>query len=253
MTHNRGAYFLVFTTIAFCALQLEAQLNCSGGPLGCPQPAISTGLGSTAIPTFAGVTISTASPDQSTTATTGTNRIFQRYINTGGSSIFGSNGSSAAGVFTSGGVAYATVIFNTSTNPIQFGHTNAEVTIADGGATTFGSSVTAGASSAVTITAAQLQIRGNSVLLDGLPTCSGGGCVMAAASTNTAMNFTTTTTGAVDITVTFSTAWSNAPSCFANNDTTGNLLRVTTVVVGSIHVQGVTVAGDTLRVGCFGN
>lgn len=119
--------------------------------------------------------------------------------------------------------------------------------------TSTGVTVVSGATSTVTITTAKLQMRGSTVLSDGLPTCSGAGCVMGATSTNTAMNFTTTTTGAADITVTFSAAFSNAPSCFANNDTTGNLLRVTTVVVGSIHVQGVTVAGDTLRVGCFGN
>lgn len=116
-----------------------------------------------------------------------------------------------------------------------------------------GVSVTSGVTSTVVITTANLNFRGNSVLLDGLPTCTGNGCVMAAASTNTSMNMTTTTTGAVDITVTFSTAFAHAPSCFANNNTTGNILRATTVVAGSLHIQGVAVAGDTFSVGCFGN
>ena len=118
---------------------------------------------------------------------------------------------------------------------------------------TDGAAVTTGVTSTVTITTANLQMRGNDVLKDGLPTCSGAGCVMGATSTNTSMNMTTTTTGAADITVTFSAAFDNAPSCWANNDTTGNLLRATTVAVGSIHVEGTTVSGDTLRVGCIGN
>jgi hypothetical protein len=143
----------------------------------------------------------------------------------------------------------STMVMGTRTNA---GSYTDKLTISSEGIIS-GTTVTVGVTSTVTITTANLQFRGNDVLKDGLPACSGGGCVMGATSTNTSMNMTTTTTGAVDITVTFSNAFDNAPSCFANNDTTGNLLRVTTVVTTSIHVQGVTVNGDTLRVGCFGN
>ena len=66
-------------------------------------------------------------------------------------------------------------------------------------------------------------------------------------------NFTTTTTGAMDVTLTFSSNFANAPSCYANDDGTGVLQAATSAAVGSVHIKGTTVSGNTIRGGCIGN
>lgn len=93
---------------------------------------------------------------------------------------------------------------------------------------------------------------GTAIIKTSTPSCSGAGCVVISGSIDSAGKVSTTTTGAADITITFSGNFGHAPACFANNDTTGNLLRITTTAVGSFHIQGVTVNGDNLSWGCFG-
>ena len=258
---------LLWLLIGLAVQVIHGQLNISGNP---PLPVayggtnVATGdntttsfLQTTSLPTFQGILLTGASQKS-------VNSLDTTFTNAGtlnGLLHFTSSNDAAdvRGMTFSGAIAFGRHIgIKPNVDTLTFGHHNGatnvdDLTIDTSGNLTAGLAVVAGVTSTVTITTANLQFRGNDVLKDGLPTCSGAGCVMGATSTNTAMNMTTTTTGAADITVTFSGAFDNAPSCFANNDTTGNLLRVTTVAVGSIHVQGTTVSGDTLRVGCFGN
>ena len=74
----------------------------------------------------------------------GTNAVFLEPQNGGKTSYFGRENSAGSWVFATPVTPYSTVIaaYNT-TAPIILGHTNAEITIANGGATTFISNVTA--------------------------------------------------------------------------------------------------------------
>lgn len=61
-----------------------------------------------------------------------------------------------------------------------------------------------------------------------------------------------TGTGApTSCTVTFSSAWASAPSCWANNETTANLTRATSTTT-TVVLAGTMVAGDVLTYGCIG-
>jgi hypothetical protein len=81
----------------------------------------------------------------------GTDAAFLEPQNGGKTSYFGRENSTGSWVFTTAVTPYSTVIaaYNT-TAPIILGHNNAEVTIANGGATTFSSSVTATSESFIT-------------------------------------------------------------------------------------------------------
>ncbi|MGH3849801.1 MAG: hypothetical protein ACRDRT_08870, partial [Pseudonocardiaceae bacterium] len=77
--------------------------------------------------------IQSAEPRLNIQATTGAARAFQTFNNTGGQAYFGLDNSSGNGMFSSGGAAYSLSMIGAGTNPIKFGHTNAEVTILSGG------------------------------------------------------------------------------------------------------------------------
>lgn len=84
------------------------------------------------------------------------------------------------------------------------------------------------------------------------PGCSGGGCSIVGHSSDSFGRVTTTTTGAVSITITFGSGFTNAPACSANNETTGNLIRATSVGTGSMILVGTTASGDTISWTCGG-
>lgn len=86
----------------------------------------------------------------------------------------------------------------------------------------------------------------------GTPTSiSGGGGVLISGSKDSAGKFTTTTTGANSITITFSTSFLRAPACFVTNETTANLARGVSTTTTLIF-NGITVTGDTLSYVCLG-
>lgn len=93
---------------------------------------------------------------------------------------------------------------------------------------------------------------GKAIISTGAPTCSGAGCALGAAAQNSSGKVTTTTTGAADITITFSVAFANAPACAASNETTANLLRAISTTT-TVHLIGVTVNGDSLAWTCVGH
>lgn len=250
------AYFLVAMTIMATSMRLGAQLNCSGGSLGCPQPATSTGLGTGAPVQFGSVGLGqtpTQAIDivkngnngpiefQMTNSGVQTNDDVETCLTTQASRLF------------SYGISRNSGLFTLTPASCTLGAAGSSTMNAVTGDWVFGATATAGVTSTTAITTANLQFRGNSVLKDGTPTCSGGGCVVVANSINSAGSVTTTTTGAADITITFSANFQHAPVCIGDNATTGNLLRATTEAVGSFHLQGVTAAGDTLGYVCLGN
>ncbi len=210
--------------ISLCWHEAKSQLNCSGGLLNCVTTAANTiykGSGT-------GLTASSMTDDGTTLATT---EIF-RNTSANGLSIGGDGG----------------------LNRIQWTSGQLQVlNSANSAAATLGLSFITSGGSATTIASGSVQMRGNAVLLDGTPTCSGGGCVVLANSINSAGSVSTTTTGAADITISFSANFQHAPVCLGDNATTGNLLRATQEAVGSFHLQGVTASGDTLGYVCVGN
>jgi len=58
-------------------------------------------------------------------------------------------------------------------------------------------------------------------------------------------------TSGTSCTITFGTAYTNAPSCWGNNETTANLTRTTTTTT-TIVIAGTFVGGDVLSYGCHG-
>lgn len=253
-----AASIALWLLVAVGSRVVHAQLNCSGGLLNCP-----------GTPTGTGVAVLQTSPTLTSPAVTGVETItgsgsatYPLVVTYSGGTRTGKiyidvNG---PGFFTEVGAAFGIYLDeNQNRVSIRANSTFEDALINQDGSLTMrtgitaGTAVTAGATSTTTITTANFQFRGNSILKDGFPTCSGGGCAIIAASINSVGKLTTTTTGAADITVTFSANFNNAPSCFADNQTTGNLLRATTELVGSFHLQGVTVSGDTLGWFCAGN
>lgn len=235
---------LTIILVTLCWVGVNAQLNCSGGWIGCL--AITANLVNTSgsLDTVQG--IQTTSTPQFIRLGLGTTPSASNPIRINGDACIGS----AADTYCFGDVGGGVLSFaRGSSYPAGFTFSTSGV----GGIFVSGATTTFSVGSAVGITDAKVMVRGNAVLLDGTPTCSGAGCALTAGSINSAGSTTTTTTGAADITITFSANFDHAPSCFANNDTTNNLLRITTVAVGSMHIQGVTVAGDTLRWVCIGN
>lgn len=265
---------LILATIAFSYMPSWGQLNCSGGPLSCGGSSAIIGLTTNAA-TFNEL-LYVGSATQAITGIESIGDLNLRYTKR-------ANGTAAARTILSNGniidrdqamgwdgSAYrlsseiergvdAATGASLIPGNIKFYTTDTSgnrvlaLMINSAQVVTAGVTVTAGTTSTVTITTANLNFRGNSVLKDGLPTCSGAGCVVVANSINSAGRVTTTTTGAADITITFSTAFTNAPVCTTDNETTGNLLRATTLAAGSFHIQGTTVTGDTLAWICFGN
>lgn len=240
------AYFLAVMTILTCAMSLGAQLNCSGGTC---SPLFAQ-VGSVGAPSYSFVGFPTSG----------------LYSRSGGRVITAVAGADIAGAASFGWGADAFYLDLANADIVMARASAGVMDIKDStgaccgasainvgtGTSTIGGPVTVGATSTVTITTAKVSMRGNAVLLDGKPTCSGAGCTMGSTSINSSGTVTTTTTGAADITVTFSASFQNAPVCLADNKTTGNLLRATTEAVGSFHLQGVTVNGDTLGWHCIG-
>lgn len=227
---------------------VHAQLNCSGGPLNCP-----------GTPTGTGIAVLQTAPTLNGT------------VGIAGGISFASGGATIAnpslqnnsdGLLLVGGVTNGVrgATADVMTQLWQVGNAGnwgilkfPTANAFDVAGTIAGTSVISGATSTVTITTANLQFRGNAVLKDGTPTCSGGGCVVLANSINSAGSVSTTTTGAADVTITFSASFQHAPVCLGDNATTGNLLRATQEAVGSFHLQGVTASGDNLGYVCIGN
>jgi len=100
--------------------------------------------------------IRTTEPVVNIQATTGVNRAFQTFNNTGGQAYFGLDNSAGNGMYSSGGAAYSLSLIGAGTNPIKFGHTNAEVTILNGG------NVGIGTASPYT----KLQVAGGDISID---------------------------------------------------------------------------------------
>src|SRR5712671_7876442 len=67
--------------------------------------------------------IRTTEPVVNIQATTGVNRAFQTFNNTGGQAYFGLDNSAGNGMYSSGGAAYSLSLIGAGTNPIKFGHT----------------------------------------------------------------------------------------------------------------------------------
>ena len=228
-------FALALLTIFLCSLRVGAQLNCSGGPLNCPGTPTGTGV----VVLQVAPTITGAANLSGAVNFSGVNQMLQ---------LSGHN-------FVQGDATFSYFYGGTSGVQIRKSdNSTAWFTLDDSGIAVFpGATVTVGVTSTITIGTAKLQMRGNAVLLDGTPTCSGGGCVVLANSINSAGSVSTTTTGAADITITFSASFQHAPVCLGDNATTGNLLRATQEAVGSFHLQGVTASGDTLGYVCIGN
>jgi hypothetical protein len=53
-------------------------------------------------------------------------------------------------------------------------------------------------------------------------------------------------------TITFAAAWTNAPICMTDDETTGVIVRATNTATGSFRITGVIVAGDALTYRCVG-
>lgn len=71
------------------------------------------------------------------------------------------------------------------------------------------------------------------------------------AGTDVAGKVTVGATAGTSCTVTFTTAWTNAPSCHVTNETTANLARATSTT-GTVILAGTFVAGDVLAYSCLG-
>lgn len=284
MKGNRPfVYFLVLMTVLACSMRLGAQLNCSGG--WCP-PFTVTGNNAVLAGTFqtTALGVNTAAGAAGTiTMAPAVNGIGLQVLDSGfgiytsqGNALNSNWGDDANDTLLVNFHGYhdgttrkrSTAIYDgtgglmwtfdgTTGNLVPTGTSNIGTTgnrVSSGFITTLtGTTVTAGATSTTTITTAAVQMRGNAVLLDGTPTCSGGGCVVLANSINSAGSVSTTTTGAADITITFSANFQHAPVCLGDNATTGNLLRATQEAVNGFHLQGVTAGGDTLGYVCIGN
>lgn len=67
---------------------------------------------------------------------------------------------------------------------------------------------------------------------------------------DTAGKVTVGATAGTSCTITFTTAFTNAPACFANNETTANLSRATSTTT-TVILAGTFVAGDVLSYGCL--
>lgn len=74
---------------------------------------------------------------------------------------------------------------------------------------------------------------------------------LATGSSDGSGKITTNTTGACTIVLTFGTAWTRAPSCSVNNETTANLSRSTTTTT-TATLTGTTVSGDVWSYHCIG-
>ena len=123
---------------------------------------------------------------------------------------------------------------------------------------------TAGASgTADRLPTAKWRIRGNGDIL-GLTTAHviHGGSAPTVSPTNCGTSptiagrdegfrVTVDATASLSCVVTFAVAFTNAPACVANNETTGNLLRATATTT-TVTLIGVTVSGDTLTAVCRG-
>lgn len=84
----------------------------------------------------------------------------------------------------------------------------------------------------------------------GAPSITGDG-TLNTGSKDSAGKVTSTTTGAASIVLTFSTSFQNAPACFANNETTANMIRATSTTT-QVTIAGTTVTGDVVSYGCTG-
>ena len=94
------------------------------------------------------------------------------------------------------------------------------------------------------------QITGT--IRDGAVTVGGScGTSPSIVGNNTSGKVTTGSVAPTSCTVTFSSAWVNAPSCNVTNETTANLARATSTTT-TVELAGTFVAGDVLAYQCLG-
>ena len=73
----------------------------------------------------------------------------------------------------------------------------------------------------------------------------------AIVGTDVAGKVTTGTGSPTSCTITFATAWTNAPACMVTNETTANLARAVSTTT-TVTLSGTLVAGDVLAYMCIG-
>lgn len=88
------------------------------------------------------------------------------------------------------------------------------------------------------------------MLKTGTPSAAGNG-TLNTNSLDSAGKVTFNATGASTITLTFSSAFTRAPSCATNNETTSNLMRAISTTT-TVQLSGVTSSGDVASYHCIG-
>jgi hypothetical protein len=91
-----------------------------------------------------------------------------------------------------------------------------------------------------------LESRGATPAVAG--SCGAGPTIVG---TDVAGKVTTGTGSPTSCTITFATAWANAPACMVTNETTPNLARAVSTTA-TVTLSGTLVAGDVLAYMCFG-
>lgn len=95
-----------------------------------------------------------------------------------------------------------------------------------------------------------MQANGVTIFSAGTPSISGNG-TLDTGSNDSAGKISVNNTGASTITITFSVAWTRAPSCQVQNETTANLARPTSTTT-QVVFAGTTVTGDKFAYVCMG-
>ena len=94
-------------------------------------------------------------------------------------------------------------------------------------------------------------LRAGAVTVGNVGANSCGTSPATIAGNNTAGKVTVGATSGTVCRVTFSSAWTNAPSCVVTNETTANLVRATSTAT-TVDFTGVFVAADSLAYSCLG-
>lgn len=107
------------------------------------------------------------------------------------------------------------------------------------------------------VQSARLAVNGHLHLMGTTPTVSSGiadcGTSPAIAGNDNVGRVTVgTSTNGGFCSITFATAWTNTPICFAEDETTGILVRATNVSTTSFRITGLVVAADTIVYHCTG-
>lgn len=134
---------------------------------------------------------------------------------------------------------------------ISLGDTGASgVSIVKPASSTFIEAKNGDNSAYIPFAASNFKTGANNLYISGTPSISGDG-TLNTNSKDSAGKVTSTATGAASIVLTFSTAFQNAPACFANNETTANLTRATSTTT-QVTLAGTTVTSDVISYTCIG-